>query len=63
MFLETDFERSSSLSNIFHVTCGACYLVDSTVFVFIFSTMVSCRQKFFYSVASRNRDFNIGVLE
>ena len=63
MFLETDFARSFSWSNIFHVTCGACYLVDSTVFLFTFSTMASCRQKFFYSVANRKCDFNIGILE
>jgi len=63
MFLETDFDRSSSLSNIFLVACGACYLVDCTVFVCTFSTMMSCRQKFFNSVASRKRNFNIGILE
>ena len=62
-FLEKDFERSSSLSNIIHVAYGACYLVDSTVFIFTFSTMVSCRQKFFYSIANRKRDLNIDILE
>jgi hypothetical protein len=60
---KTDFERSSSLSNILHVACGACYLINPTVFVFTFGTMVSCRQKVSYSTASRKCDFHISILE
>jgi hypothetical protein len=42
VFVETDFERSPCLTNIFHFAHGACQLIDSTVLVFISGTLMLC---------------------
>ena len=61
--METDFERSTCLTNIFHVARGACLLIDPTVFVFIFGMLVPYCKKFTYCIISGKGDFDLGVPE
>lgn len=63
VLVESDFERSAKLSDIFFCCIWGIYLIDPAVVVFAFSAVVFRCQKFTCGIVRRERDFNIGILE
>jgi len=59
VLMETDFEFSTGLSDIYFIACGTRYLIDPATLLFAFCAVLSCFKKFTYCIVCTD----IGNLE